>query len=61
MNLVVTSKADPLNIAFIAITLYFLRTFLCASNAEDINSEGGMTMIWSAYNNRAVGTYIWYC
>ena len=48
MDLVVTSKEDPLNVAFVAITLYFLRTFLCAYNAEDINSEGRISMIWSA-------------
>ena len=48
MDLVVTSKEDPLNIAFMAITLYFLRTFLCAYNGEDITSEGRVTMIWSA-------------
>ena len=48
MNLVVTSKEDPLNIAFITITLYFLRTFLCAYNGVDITSEGRVTMMWSA-------------
>ena len=48
MDLVVTSKEDPLNVAFVAITLYFLRTFLCAYNADDINSEGRISMIWSA-------------
>ena len=48
MDLVVTSKEDPLNVAFVAITLYFLRTFLCAYNADEINSEGRISMIWSA-------------
>ena len=48
MDLVLTTKEDPLNVAFVAITLYFLRTFLCAFNAEDINSEGQISMMWSA-------------
>ena len=48
MNLVITSKEDPLNIASIAITLYFLRTFLCVYNGEDITSKGRVTMMWSA-------------
>ena len=47
LNLLVTEKEDPLNIAFMAISWYFLRTFLCAYNAESINSEARVTMIWS--------------
>ena len=46
-NLLITEKEDPLNIAFMAISLYFLRTFLCAYNSENINSEARVTMIWS--------------
>ena len=48
LNLVVTSKEDPLNVSFVAITLYFLRTFICAYNTDNISSEGRITMIWSA-------------
>ena len=47
LNLVVTSKEDPLNVAFMAISLYFLRAFLCAYNTDHINSEGRITMLWS--------------
>ena len=47
LNLVVTTQEDPLNIAFMAISLYFLRTLLCAYNADDISSEGRITMLWS--------------
>jgi len=48
LNVILTSKEDPLNVAFMAISLYFLRTFICAYNADDINSEGQITMLWSA-------------
>ena len=48
MSLLVTDKEDPLNIAFMAISLYLLRAFLCAYNAESINSEARVSMIWSA-------------
>ena len=48
LNLVVTSKDDPLNVSFVAITLYFLRTFICAYNTDNINAEGRITMLWSA-------------
>ena len=34
--------------AFVSMILYFLRMFLCAYNADDINSKGRITMIWSA-------------
>ena len=48
MNLISTNKEDPLNVGFMAMTLYFLRTFLCAYNGIDINSECRVTMLWSA-------------
>ena len=44
-NLVVTSKVDPLNVSFVAMTLYFLRTFFRAYNADNINAEGRITML----------------
>ena len=31
---------DPMNIVFMAMCLYFLRTFICAFNGDGISSEG---------------------
>ena len=39
---------DPLNVAFIAMSLYFLRMFLCAFNTLDITAEARITMLWSS-------------
>ena len=39
---------DPLNVAFMAMSLYFLRMFLCAFNTVDITAEARVTMLWSS-------------
>ena len=48
LNLLLNSNEDPMNIGFMAITLYFLRSFICAFNTIDISCEGRVTMMWSA-------------
>jgi len=39
---------DPLNVAFMAMSLYFLRMFLCVFNTVDITAEARVTMLWSS-------------
>ena len=39
---------DPINVAFVAMSLYFLRTFICAFNNHGIGSEARITMLWSS-------------
>ena len=39
---------DPMNIVFMAMCLYFLRTFIRAFNGDEISSEDRITMLWSS-------------
>ena len=48
LNLLINTNEDPLNISFMAMTLYFLRSFICAYNTADLSCEGRVTMLWSA-------------
>ena len=48
LNLIETGAEDPMNISFMAMTLYFLRTFVCAFNGDDLSSEARVTMLWSS-------------
>ena len=48
LNLLISSNKDPLNICFMAMTLYFLRSFICAYNTANLSCEGRVTMLWSA-------------
>ena len=43
-----TGGEDPMTIAFMAMCLYFLHTFICAFNGDDIASEARITMLWSS-------------
>ena len=43
-----TGAEDPSNIAFMAMPLYFLRTFVCAFNGDELSSEARITMLWSS-------------
>ena len=47
LNLLVTSSEDPLIMSFMAMTLYFLRAFICAYNSVDLNCEARVTIFWS--------------
>ena len=48
LTLLLTSNEDPLNISFMAITLYFLRSFICAFNSVDLSCEARVSMLWSS-------------
>ena len=48
LNLFLTSSEDPLNISFMAMTLYFLRAFICVYNSADLNYEARVTILWSS-------------
>ena len=48
MSLFLTTKEDPKNISFMAMTLYFLRAFICAYNSADLNCEARVTIFWSS-------------
>lgn len=48
LSLVEDENKNPFTVAFITMTLYFLRTFICAYNGDDINPEGHVTMLWSS-------------
>ena len=48
LTLLLTSNKDPLNTSFMAITLYFLRSYICAYNSVDLFCEVRVTMLWSA-------------
>ena len=48
LKLIEEGCEDPLDIAFVSMCLYFLHTFICAFNCEDISTEGRVTMIWSS-------------
>ena len=43
-----TGGEDPMNFAFMAMCLYFLRTFVCAFNGDGIPSEARIKMLWSS-------------
>ena len=47
-KLLETGAEDQMNIAFMAMCLYFLHTFICAFNGDDIGSEAKKTMLWSS-------------
>ena len=48
LKLIGTGAEDPMNIAFMAMSLYFLRTFICAFNGDQISAEARITMLWSS-------------
>ena len=48
LKLIEMGAEDPMNIAFMAMSLYFLRTFICAFNNHGIGSEARITMLWSS-------------
>jgi len=48
LSLIEQGSEDSKNIAFMALSLYFLNTFLCAYNTPNISSEGRVTMLWSS-------------
>ena len=48
LKLIEKGAEDPMNISFMAMTLYFLRTFVCAFNGDDLSSEARITMLWSS-------------
>ena len=47
-ELIETGGEGTLNVAFMAMSLYFLRIFLCAFKADDIRSEARETMLWTS-------------
>ena len=47
-KLIETGDEDPMNIAFMAICLYFLHTFICAFYDDDIGSEARIIILWSS-------------
>ena len=48
LKLIEMGAEDPMNIAFMATSLYFLRTFICAFNNHGIGSEARITMLWTS-------------
>ena len=48
LQLLITTNEDPLNISFMALTIFFLRSFICAYNNVDLNCEARVTMLWSS-------------
>ena len=48
LQLLTTSNEDPLNISFMAITLYFLRSFICAYNSVELSCEARVPILWSS-------------
>ena len=48
LELIKSGSEDPLNIAFMAMSLYFLRTFLCTFNGDGMGSEARITILWSS-------------
>ena len=48
LKLIEIGVEDPLNIAFMAMSLYFLRTFVCVFNGDELSSEARITMLWSS-------------
>ena len=48
LRLIETGSEDIMNVAFMAMCLYFLRTFICAFNGEFLSSEARITMLWSS-------------
>ena len=48
LDLLLKSHEDPLNLSFMAITLYFLRSFICAYNSDNLGCEARVTILWSS-------------
>ena len=48
LKLIEMNIEAPMNIAFMALCLYFLRTFICVFNGDGIRSEARITMLWSS-------------
>ena len=48
LELVENGGEDHLNVAFVAMPLYFLRMFLCAFDTDGISSKARITMFWSS-------------
>ena len=49
LKLIEIGGEDPLNIVLLmTMSLYFLRTFICAFNGDELSSEARITMLWSS-------------
>ena len=47
LKLIETGGEDPLDIAFMSMLLYFIRTFVHVFNGDYISFEAKMTMLWT--------------